>query len=405
MLVLGIALAGAVGAPTRYLVDGIVIERSKVGLPLGTLFINVSGSFVLGFLTGARAYHAFRRRRRRSSVPASAACTRRSRPSPTRSCGSPRKVRAAVGVARAVSRASSYLRSRPRSAWPSPRSESRIVGPAGAYPGPAYLAKTSRPQASKRDADAVRQRQRPFPHAQGGGGSERRERHRCETERERQRPIDVAEPRVHDRARTPRARPRARATCRARARTGMRNTFMKRGASKKPPLLPSNPDTTAATATTADDARPRRAAVVVGVRFGVVGSGAEAWLRADTRIPSPRRITSVASTSGPPAIHRVRVRAERGERQADDEAQAKDVAVDVTRTRVPRGSRARSRGSSRVAATRSRRSRARRGGGGAASRPRSRLCRTRRTRSRHRLRSGALRAGSAGPYPHSTARG
>jgi len=59
MLVLGIALAGAVGAPTRYLVDGIVLDRSQTGLPTATLLINVTGSFVLGLLTGLALYHAF----------------------------------------------------------------------------------------------------------------------------------------------------------------------------------------------------------------------------------------------------------------------------------------------------------------------------------------------------------
>ena len=59
MLVLGIALAGAVGAPARYLVDGIVLDRTEGGLPVATFVINVSGSFVLGVLTGLALYHAF----------------------------------------------------------------------------------------------------------------------------------------------------------------------------------------------------------------------------------------------------------------------------------------------------------------------------------------------------------
>ena len=59
MLVLAIALAGAVGAPARYFVDAVVIDRSEGGLPLATFVINVSGSFVLGVLTGLALYHAF----------------------------------------------------------------------------------------------------------------------------------------------------------------------------------------------------------------------------------------------------------------------------------------------------------------------------------------------------------
>jgi CrcB protein len=59
MVVLGIALAGAVGAPARYLVDRAVLERTGAGLPAGTLLINVVGSFLLGVLTGLALYHAF----------------------------------------------------------------------------------------------------------------------------------------------------------------------------------------------------------------------------------------------------------------------------------------------------------------------------------------------------------
>ena len=59
MLILGIALAGAVGAPARYLLDGYVQARARGELPLGTLVINVTGSLVLGLLTGLALYHAF----------------------------------------------------------------------------------------------------------------------------------------------------------------------------------------------------------------------------------------------------------------------------------------------------------------------------------------------------------
>jgi fluoride exporter len=59
MLILGLLIAGAVGAPTRYLVDLFVQSRTAGDQPYGTLLINVTGSLVLGFLTGLSLYHAF----------------------------------------------------------------------------------------------------------------------------------------------------------------------------------------------------------------------------------------------------------------------------------------------------------------------------------------------------------
>ena len=59
MLLLGLFVAGVVGAPTRYLVDGFVLDHSDGALPLGTFVINVSGSLILGFLAGLVLYHGF----------------------------------------------------------------------------------------------------------------------------------------------------------------------------------------------------------------------------------------------------------------------------------------------------------------------------------------------------------
>ena len=45
-----IAVGGAAGAATRYLVDVFVSERFGGAFPLGTLVINLTGSFALGLL-------------------------------------------------------------------------------------------------------------------------------------------------------------------------------------------------------------------------------------------------------------------------------------------------------------------------------------------------------------------
>ena len=45
-----IGLGGFAGAIARYLVDGVVADRTGGGFPWGTLVVNVSGSFLLGLL-------------------------------------------------------------------------------------------------------------------------------------------------------------------------------------------------------------------------------------------------------------------------------------------------------------------------------------------------------------------
>ncbi|HSN44378.1 MAG TPA: fluoride efflux transporter CrcB [Propionibacteriaceae bacterium] len=53
MSALVVALAGGLGAVARFLVDAAIGRRvARPGLPLGTLVINVTGSLLLGLITG-----------------------------------------------------------------------------------------------------------------------------------------------------------------------------------------------------------------------------------------------------------------------------------------------------------------------------------------------------------------
>ena len=57
MTVLWVALAGGLGAVARFVVDGLVRSRFASAFPLGTVVINVTGSFVLGVVTGLALGH------------------------------------------------------------------------------------------------------------------------------------------------------------------------------------------------------------------------------------------------------------------------------------------------------------------------------------------------------------
>ena len=54
----GVAVAGALGAPCRYLLSRY-LTRPDNTLAWGTFAVNVSGSLILGLVTGAGLYHAF----------------------------------------------------------------------------------------------------------------------------------------------------------------------------------------------------------------------------------------------------------------------------------------------------------------------------------------------------------
>ena len=58
MTLLGVGLAGSFGAIARYLVDAAVSDRVRGDFPWGTFVINVTGSFLLGVLSGLVLYQA-----------------------------------------------------------------------------------------------------------------------------------------------------------------------------------------------------------------------------------------------------------------------------------------------------------------------------------------------------------
>ncbi|MHC6593478.1 fluoride efflux transporter CrcB [Arthrobacter sp. C152] len=53
-----VGLAGGLGAGTRFVVDGLIRARFRTALPVATIAINVTGSFLLGLVAGAVIVHA-----------------------------------------------------------------------------------------------------------------------------------------------------------------------------------------------------------------------------------------------------------------------------------------------------------------------------------------------------------
>ncbi len=51
-LMLLIMVGGGAGAALRFVVDGLILSRTRSGFPWGTMVINVTGSLVAGFLAG-----------------------------------------------------------------------------------------------------------------------------------------------------------------------------------------------------------------------------------------------------------------------------------------------------------------------------------------------------------------
>ncbi|MGO4102408.1 fluoride efflux transporter CrcB [Leifsonia sp. YAF41] len=57
LIFLLLAIAGGLGAATRFLFDGLLRAKMKTAYPWATTIINVSGSLVLGFITGLTLTH------------------------------------------------------------------------------------------------------------------------------------------------------------------------------------------------------------------------------------------------------------------------------------------------------------------------------------------------------------
>ncbi|MFC3300264.1 fluoride efflux transporter CrcB [Arthrobacter agilis] len=52
VLVLVLGGAGGLGSVARFVLDGVIRSRVRTSTPVGTITINVTGSLLLGFLTG-----------------------------------------------------------------------------------------------------------------------------------------------------------------------------------------------------------------------------------------------------------------------------------------------------------------------------------------------------------------
>lgn len=52
-----VGLAGSIGAVARFVVDGVIRARVDSRVPVGTIVINLTGSLLLGVLTGLVLHH------------------------------------------------------------------------------------------------------------------------------------------------------------------------------------------------------------------------------------------------------------------------------------------------------------------------------------------------------------
>lgn len=56
---IAVAIAGAIGAPLRFLIERAVQARVTIHFPFGTFFVNMTGSVLYGFIAGLAIYHGF----------------------------------------------------------------------------------------------------------------------------------------------------------------------------------------------------------------------------------------------------------------------------------------------------------------------------------------------------------
>jgi CrcB protein len=57
VILLGLTVAGAVGAVLRYAVDQLIQRHRRSDFPSGILVVNVSGSLLLGVVVGSSLHH------------------------------------------------------------------------------------------------------------------------------------------------------------------------------------------------------------------------------------------------------------------------------------------------------------------------------------------------------------
>jgi fluoride exporter len=56
LVFLAVCAAGGLGSAARFVLDGLIRARTRTSYPLGTTVINVSGSLLLGMVTGLAAH-------------------------------------------------------------------------------------------------------------------------------------------------------------------------------------------------------------------------------------------------------------------------------------------------------------------------------------------------------------